>query len=90
MSCELHPPIAADKGSALLDLATGLTAACYFGDDLGDLPAFAALDHLATTGITTLRIAVRSPETPPAVLDLADLVVDGPQGATATLQSLLP
>jgi hypothetical protein len=40
-----------------------LRSACYLGDDLGDLAAFRALDQLATQGISTARIAVRSDET---------------------------
>src|SRR4051812_14975137 len=62
MSFELHPPIDADKGTALLDLADGLRAACFLGDDAGDLPAFGALDTLAARGVVTVRIAVRSEE----------------------------
>jgi hypothetical protein len=33
-------------------------------------------------------VAVRSPEAPPEVLDHADLVVDGPEGALAFLGQL--
>ena len=45
MSYELHPPIDADKGTALHDLAGGLEAVCFIGDDRGDLPAFDAIDR---------------------------------------------
>ena len=38
MSYELHPPIPADKGSALLELSEGLSAVAFIGDDVGDLP----------------------------------------------------
>jgi trehalose 6-phosphate phosphatase len=81
MSVELHPPIEADKGTALRELATGLHALCFIGDDVGDLPAFDALDELAGPGVTAVRIAVRSEESPAHLLDKADLVVDGPAGA---------
>lgn len=89
MSFELHPPIPADKGTALLDLSDGLTAVAYAGDDLGDLPAFDALDQLRSVGTETLRIAVRSDEAEDALLSRADVVVDGPSGTVAFLSSLL-
>ena len=38
MSYELHPPIPADKGSALAELSEGLAAVAFIGDDVGDLP----------------------------------------------------
>jgi trehalose 6-phosphate phosphatase len=89
MSYELHPPIEADKGTALRELAAGLRAVCFLGDDLGDLPAFAELDRLRDEGVATLRVAVRSDEAPAALLEAADVVVDGPQGAHDLLQSFL-
>jgi trehalose 6-phosphate phosphatase len=89
MSYELHPPIAADKGTALRDLAEGLAAVCFLGDDVGDLPAFEALEQLAVSGVATVRIAVRSNEAPLALLDAADLVVDGPEGARELLSELV-
>jgi trehalose 6-phosphate phosphatase len=88
MSVELHPPIDVDKGTAVRELAGELSAACFIGDDLGDLPAFRALDTLAARGATAVRIAVRSAEAPPALLDAADLVVDGPEGARDVLAEL--
>jgi trehalose 6-phosphate phosphatase len=88
MSVELHPPIAADKGTALRELAEGLDAVCFLGDDVGDLPAFRALDELASEGVTTVRVAVRSDEAPTALLEAADLVVDGPEGARDLLAQL--
>ena len=81
MSIELHPPIRVDKGTAVITIADGLQAVCFLGDDVGDLPAFDALDQLAVSGIEVARIAVRSAEAPDELLDRADLVVDGPSGA---------
>ncbi|MEY2459029.1 MAG: trehalose 6-phosphate phosphatase [Acidimicrobiaceae bacterium] len=89
MSFELHPPIAADKGTAVRDLADGLAAVCFLGDDLGDLPAFAELQRLADEGVATVRVAVRSDEAPEELLDAADVVVDGPEGARDLLRELL-
>jgi len=88
LSYELHPPIDVDKGTSLLELADDLSAVCFLGDDLGDLPAFDALDQLAERGVATIRIGVRSPEVAEELLDRADLVVDGPAGAVAVLQEL--
>lgn len=88
MSIELHPPIAADKGTALETLADGLDAVCYLGDDEGDLPAYDALDRLAAEGVHALRVAVAGAETPAAVLDRADLVLDGPPAVLSFLRRL--
>ena len=89
MSIELHPPIPADKGTAVRELAGGLAAVCFLGDDVGDLPAFAELERLADEGVATVRVAVRSDEAPEALLDAADVVVNGPEGARDLLQQLL-
>ena len=84
-SIELHPPVPADKGSVVERAAAGLRAVCFLGDDVGDLPAFAALDRLATAGVHVVKVAVSTEEAPVAVLDRADVVVDGPEGALALL-----
>jgi trehalose 6-phosphate phosphatase len=91
MSEELRPPVAVDKGTVVAGLAAGLDAVCFLGDDLGDLPAFAALEQLESTkeGFTAVAVAVRSSEAPDELLDRADLVVDGPLGALSALRSLL-
>ena len=90
MSYELRPPIDVDKGSVITELVRGARAACFLGDDLGDLPAFDALDRLhADEGAHVLRVGVRSAEAPAELLERADLLVDGPPGALALLQSFL-
>jgi trehalose 6-phosphate phosphatase len=88
-SVELHPPIDTDKGTTLRQLVGELEAACFLGDDVGDVPAFDALDELRAAGRSTVKVAVRSDEAPPEMLDRADLVVDGPDGARALLERLL-
>jgi trehalose 6-phosphate phosphatase len=90
MSVELHPPIDVDKGTALLDHTGGLDAVCFIGDDEGDLPAFDALDRLATEGVHTVRVAVTGDEASPDLLARADLTVEGPEGVQALLEALLP
>ena len=90
MSEELRPPLSVDKGTVVAQLAEGLAAACFFGDDSGDLPAFEVLDRLARDdGVATLKVGVRSEEAPPDLLDSADVVVDGPLGAVEVLSRLL-
>jgi trehalose 6-phosphate phosphatase len=88
MSIELHPPVPADKGTALLELAKDSRAVCFIGDDLGDLSAFDALDQLDANGVAVARIGVRSAEAPPELLARADLVVDGPPGTLELLRLL--
>jgi trehalose 6-phosphate phosphatase len=88
MSRELVPPVDTDKGVVVTALAAGLEAVCFMGDDVGDLPAFAALRRLRAKGVDTLAVAVRGPEAPTALLAEADLVVDGPTGALGFLREL--
>lgn len=90
LSFELRPPVAVDKGTVVASLLEGVSVACFLGDDVGDLPAFAALaDHAATTGATIARVGVRSSEAPPELLEACDVVVDGPAGSLALLRRLL-
>lgn len=88
MSFELRPPVPGDKGTVLEEAASGLSAACFFGDDLGDLDAFDALDRIEEGGGSAVRIGVRSREAPPELLERADLVVDGPPGVVEVLRLL--
>jgi trehalose 6-phosphate phosphatase len=89
MSFELHPPIDVDKGTAVRNLARGIDALCYIGDDVGDLAAFDALDELSGDGVSVLRVAVRSNESNAELLERADLVVDGPEGVRDLLERLV-
>ena len=85
-SIELRPPLDIDKGTIVRELTAGYGAACFLGDDLGDLPAFAALARRAhEDGTNVVGVAVRDAETAPEVVAAADLVVDGPVGARAIL-----
>jgi trehalose 6-phosphate phosphatase len=86
---ELRPPLRRDKGTALAEAAAGLDAACFLGDDRGDLAAFDALDRMAAGGVHVTRVGVRSPEMPEELAQRADIVVDGPQGALELLRALL-
>jgi trehalose 6-phosphate phosphatase len=90
MARELRPPVPADKGTAVEALLDDAAAACFAGDDRGDLDAFAALERLASAGRIehAVRIAVGSAEVPAELVVQADLVVDGPGGLVSLLEQL--
>jgi trehalose 6-phosphate phosphatase len=85
---ELRPP-GHDKGRALSTLAEGCSAVFYAGDDLGDLPAFDAVDRLRAGGVPGLLVCSGSDEGPEELRDRADLVVEGPRGIVQLLTDLL-
>lgn len=92
MVVELKPPLDTDKGAIVLEHASGLAGAWYIGDDLGDLPAFIALDKLAAQdrGFHAVRVAVGTAEGHGAALaGHADLRLSAPQRVPALLNSLL-
>jgi trehalose 6-phosphate phosphatase len=84
-SVELRPPVDTDKGTVVRELLVGLDAACFVGDDIGDLPAFDAV-HTVESGVA---VAVRSAEAPHELLAAADLIVEGPEGALDFLTGLV-
>ncbi len=88
MSIEIHPPVDVDKGSVIAAAGADAAVVVFAGDDVGDLPAFDALDVLAAAGATCWRITVRSTEAPAALLARADLVVDGPEELLDLLRQL--
>jgi len=85
---ELRPP-GVDKGSALAGLVGEKAArsVLYCGDDLGDLPAFAAVRSLRADGVPGCTVASASDESP-QVAAAADLVVAGPEGVVRLLTEL--
>jgi trehalose 6-phosphate phosphatase len=85
---ELRPP-GVDKGTALAGLAGERAArsVLFCGDDLGDLPAFAAVRSLRAGGIPGCAVASASAESPQVAAE-ADLVVDGPDGIVALLAAI--
>ena len=64
-----------DKGTALTGLVTerAAEAVLFCGDDLGDLPAFAAVRALRADGIPGCAVVSASAESP-QVAEAADLV----------------
>lgn len=89
---EVRPPVPIDKGMAVRDLVarSQVRAALYGGDDATDLDAFDALSSLVEQGEldAAVRVGVRSDEGPAAIVERADLVVDGVNGFTRVLAVL--
>jgi trehalose 6-phosphate phosphatase len=83
---EIRPPVPVHKGQAVEELLrrSGATTAMYAGDDATDLDAFDALDRLDKA----VRVGVASDEGPAAIVERADLVVDGTDGMLLVLESL--
>ena len=90
LTFELRAPERFSKEDVLLARARGaqLEAVLFAGDDTVDIPAFEALDTLASEGVATVKVAVGSEEAPPELIERADIVVPGPEGAVRLLQSL--
>jgi trehalose 6-phosphate phosphatase len=83
---EVLPPIETSKRTAVAHLleGSGLRRALYAGDDTTDLDAFAALDDLELA----VRIAIATPESPPALRERADVVLDSPAALGGLLAEL--
>jgi trehalose 6-phosphate phosphatase len=78
-----------DKGDALRELVERLGArqVIFGGDDLGDLPAFDAVDELRSSGVDGLLICSASTEQD-ALVSRADVVLDGPDAVAVWLTDL--
>ncbi len=85
---ELRPD-GADKGIALTELADQRqpSAVLFCGDDLGDLPAFAALRRMRRSGLPGIGVCSGSAEVT-ELAEQADLIVDGPEGVAGLLGAL--
>lgn len=90
MVVELRGP-GSDKGAALAALAGERRAGSvlFAGDDLGDVPAFEAVERLRTAGTPGVTVASVGPEPVPALYDRADIVLDGPPAVVAYLRTLV-
>ncbi len=78
-----------DKGDALRLLVheKKIRSVIFAGDDLGDLPAFRAVEQLRGEGVPGLLVSSASHEED-ALSELADLVLCGPQGVADWLTRL--
>lgn len=88
MACELRPPVPIDKGTAFSALVSGYAYTAFAGDDRGDLAAFTVELGDVEHDAQPVRIAVRSSEAPPELLEHADVIVDGPHGLAELLTEL--
>ena len=82
---ELRPP-GMDKGVALREYAReiGAESVLYAGDDLGDIPAFTAVEKLREQGVPGVLVCSGSEEVT-ELADRADVVVNGPEGVVRLL-----
>jgi trehalose 6-phosphate phosphatase len=78
-----------DKGAVVRELVEEHrpSAVVFVGDDLGDLPGFAAVEELRSGGIPGLLVCSGSEEQR-ALVEHSDLVVDGPDGVMTLLRAL--
>lgn len=92
MVLELKPPVDRDKGMVIGETVRDAGGAWYFGDDVSDIKAFAALRARAAADPDFLGVcvAVANPETGREVADAADLTLDSPAALADFLTSALP
>lgn len=77
------------KGHAVRTLVNevGARGFLFAGDDLGDVEAFTEVGRLREEGLATLLVCSGSEEQR-ALVDLSDVVVDGPEGVIELLRGL--
>ncbi|MGN9807969.1 trehalose-phosphatase [Micromonospora sp. BQ11] len=92
MVLELKPPVDRDKGMVIDEVIRDAEAAWYFGDDVSDIKAFAALRARAAADpdFFGVCVAVANPETGQEVADAADLTIDSPAALGDFLTAALP
>jgi trehalose 6-phosphate phosphatase len=89
MAIEIGPFHGMSKGVVVEELADELKAACFIGDDAADLEAFRALDRAEkASGLRAVKVAVRSNESPKALLDEATVDIAGPHEVLELLRYL--
>jgi trehalose 6-phosphate phosphatase len=89
---EIRPPVAVDKGTAVERVIerAQVSGALYGGDDRTDVDAFRKLRELGSSGVLAhaVCVGIGSDEGPAAIVDEADLVVEGPEGFRKLLATL--
>lgn len=89
---EIRPPVHIDKGTALQSLVEthALDAAVYLGDDTTDADALLMARRLRDEAVCyALGVGIEATETPSAVVEAADLLVEGVSDVEAFLAWLL-
>ncbi|MGI8868067.1 MAG: trehalose-phosphatase [Mycobacteriales bacterium] len=89
MVVEMRAP-GPDKGEAVrrLRAETGARSVLFAGDDIGDVPAFEAVERLRRDGVPGLTVCAASGDVP-ELEERADLVLDGPAGVAVFLAELV-
>jgi trehalose 6-phosphate phosphatase len=89
---EIRPPVEINKGRAVRELLSRYPAktALFAGDDATDLDGFDALEELVADGAldAVVLVGVASDEGPAAIVERADVVVEGVEGVRAVLEAL--
>lgn len=89
---EIRPPVPVDKGQAVRELVRryAVRTALFGGDDITDLDVYDTLATLRAEGVleNAICVGVRSDEGPPAIVERADIVVDGTAGFVRVLEQL--
>lgn len=90
MVFELAAPVQRDKGVVVREQLEGLRSAWYFGDDLGDVPAFRALAERARANadFVGVRVLVASAEADPQLRTEADLLLPEPAAVPTLITEL--
>ena len=85
---EIRPP-GIDKGASLRSVVaeTGARQVVFAGDDLGDLPAFEAVQALRDEGMAGLLVCSASYEED-ALVAISDVILDGTAGVAEWLTAL--
>ena len=90
---EVRPPVPIDKGQAVRELVqrSAPRSALFGGDDATDVDAFDALEALVEEGEleAAVRVGVASEEGPAAIVERADVVVQGVDGFVRVLAALV-
>ena len=94
MSLEIHPAVQVNKGTAaraLLETHPEIHRALSIGDDRTDVTIWRELRRLVDARRLkgAVAVGVRSDESPPEVIEEADVLVDGVDGAAHVLELLL-
>lgn len=88
---DLKPVLAINKGTELRRFAQrfNLAGLLFAGDDRTDLDAILEIEHLRQDGLSAAAIAVQATDTLPALLEHADIVVQGVEGMAHLLGEII-
>lgn len=91
MLIEVRAPVQATKGDGLRRFVTAkqLRGIVFAGDDLTDLDAIYEIERMRTEGLAAYAIVVQHADTPSALLEHADYVVQGVEEMAESLQAIV-